>query len=370
MKKGKMLQRLAAVMLAGTMMMAMGTTVFAEDAPNGNVTGNVSFTKTLDMSQAEGASVPDVTFSYIIGAGEAVPASDTTPEILSGTEAAGLLTVESAAYTHEDAAAAEVEKTVNVDFSNVTFSKPGIYRYVITEQTTNNADITNDGNPTRYLDVYVVNGGTEGTYAIDNFVLLPSAITPDNNGVYGDGSTSKSSGYTNMYTTYQLSLDKVVSGTMGNHGETFTFAVKFFGPTNASFKYGETTVTLDENIQNGIGEKEVTGISIKEADDPVVIQGIPSTVQYEVKEIIASTKGYTTSYKVNDVDKTAASTAKDVTMERVTMGKVNNAVVCTNVKNAVTPTGIVMNIAPYVLMVAVAAVLAVVFLRKRNDFEN
>ena len=353
MKKGKMLRRLAAVLLAGTMMMAMGTTVFAEGETADDVT--VSFTKTLDMSEADGASVPDVTFSYEIKAGEPVSASETAPEILAGV---GSPVVEDAVYG-PTGAAASLTKTVNVDFANVKFEKPGIYRYIITEQTTNNADITNDGNPTRYLDVYVVNGDTEGTYAIDDFVLLPSVIIPGNNGVYEDGPTSKSNGYTNMYTTYQLSLDKVVSGTMGDKGKEFDFTITFSGPANASFTYDGKPVQLDSN---GNGRVD---IKLADGTQAAVITGIPSTVKYTITENIETKEGYTTSYKIND-----GEAIKGTTTGEQKMGTDNNAVVCTNVKDAVTPTGIAMNIAPYVLMVAVAAVLAVVFLRKRNNFEN
>lgn len=49
------------------------------------------------------------------------------------------------------------------------------------------------------------------------------------------------------------------------------------------------------------------------------------------------------------------------------MGKMNNAVVCTNLKNAVTPTGIAMTVAPYILMVAVAGIFAILFLRRRHE---
>ena len=45
----------------------------------------------------------------------------------------------------------------------------------------------------------------------------------------------------------------------------------------------------------------------------------------------------------------------------------NNAVVCTNLKNAVTPTGIAMTVAPYILMVAVAGIFAILFLRRRHE---
>ncbi|HAP20959.1 MAG TPA: hypothetical protein DCR27_06750 [Lachnospiraceae bacterium] len=354
MKKSKMLHRIAAALLAGTMMIAMGTTAFADDVPDGNVTGDVYFTKTLDMSDAPGASVPDVTFFYEIKSGETVPASGTTPEILAGV---GTPVVEDVDYTYTDTANSDkkVEKRVNVDFSKVTFDKPGIYRYVITEQDSENADITNDDNPTRYLDVYVENGTTENTYVINHSVLLSAPIIPNNSGIY----ESKSNGYTNKYTTYQLSLDKVVEGTMGDKGKEFEFEIKFTGPANASFTFGGKPVQL---AADGTGS---TTIKLADKSPAAVITGIPSTVKYTVKEIINVEEGYTTSYKINN-----GTTIDGTTTSEHTMGKANNAVVCTNTKNAVTPTGIMMNVAPYVLMVAVAAVLAVVFLRRKNNFEN
>ena len=357
MKKSKMLRRLAAVLLAGTMIMAMGTSAFAEEPDNNTV--NVSFTKTLDMSKAEGASVPNVTFSYGIKAGERVEAAETTPEILAGVGTPTIGTVE---YGPSDGEKKDEEgkviKTVNVDFSGVTFERPGIYRYVITENTTDNADITNDINTTRYLDVYVVNGENDG-YEIADFQLLSEAVQPNSGtGVY-DGN-AKSDGYTNTYTTYELSLDKVVTGTMGDKGKEFEFTIDFEGPANSTFTYNEASVKLGED-----GKGSVTGIKLADTTNPAVIKGIPSNVEYTITEKINANEGYTTSYTVNGENET-----KGTTISVQTMGKINNAVVCTNVKNAVTPTGIVMNIAPYVLMVVVAAVLAIVFLRKRNTFEN
>lgn len=38
----------------------------------------------------------------------------------------------------------------------------------------------------------------------------------------------------------------------------------------------------------------------------------------------------------------------------------------TNTKNATTPTGVIMNIAPYVLMVALAGGIAFFFLRRKH----
>ena len=94
------------------------------------------------------------------------------------------------------------------------------------------------------------------------------------------------------------------------------------------------------------------------------INGIPSTVKYTVVENINKNDGYTVSYTVGSSDATSATYA---TSTEQTMGKTDNAVVCTNLKNAVTPTGIAMTVAPYILMVAVAGIFAVLFLRRRHE---
>ena len=48
------------------------------------------------------------------------------------------------------------------------------------------------------------------------------------------------------------------------------------------------------------------------------------------------------------------------------MGKSNNSVVCTNTKNAVSPTGVALTVAPYLVMVAAAGILAILFFRRRH----
>ena len=67
MKKSKMLRRLAAMLLAGTMMVAMGTTVFAENEPK-----NVTITKEITKDANDYA--PAATFQFSITPGTAVDA--------------------------------------------------------------------------------------------------------------------------------------------------------------------------------------------------------------------------------------------------------------------------------------------------------
>lgn len=94
-------------------------------------------------------------------------------------------------------------------------------------------------------------------------------------------------------------------------------------------------------------------ITLKDGQS-ATIHGLSVTDTYSVEEADYTSDGYTTT-----VDGAKSGTISE-----------DKTVTFTNEKNASTPTGIMMNVAPYVLMVAVAAVLAVVFLRRKNNFEN
>lgn len=388
MKLKKVSKRLAAAMLTGAMMVSMlGMTAFAEETEKGQtigtgatgalINGKVQFAKVLDMTEASGASVPNVTFTYNIKGGSHVDATATTPEILKGI---GSPTIGAAVYrsvddeTTTDVDETDLTKYVTVDFSTVEFNEPGIYRYVITEEaaTPNNADITNATPAVRYLDVYVVNGDTKGTYKIESQALIMSidekpVITKDSTtgewtAISYDNS-NKSNGYTNYYKTYSLTLSKNVTGTMANLSEKFDFTVEFTnGPANGSFTYqlngGQAiTVQLDEN-----GAGKIEGIKLNNTSGNAVITGIPSTVSYTIKENIDAKEGYKTTYSVNN-ENPANGTEVSVTA----IGKDDDTVAFTNTKNAVTPTGVALTIAPYILMVGLAGVLAFFFLRRRKS---
>ena len=330
------------------MVSMLGMTAFAK---TGN-TEAVTFTKTLDMSAAVGASVPDVEFAYEIALGAHLEATEASPEILAGIPGAK---IDNVAFSHDNAVDSnkEVVKTVTVDFSKVKWTAPGIYRYTITEQNSKNADVINDSAATRTLDVYVVNDG-KGGYEIASQAMIEGTAAPTGKDY---ATESKSDGFTNSYKTYALSLKKVVDGTMGDKGRTYNFTINFEGPAYASFNMNGEQITLDDKGK-GSANIALTNNSLK------TIKGIPSTVKYTVVENIDKKDGYTVSYTVNDTDKTSDTYA---TSNENTMGKMNNAVVCTNLKNAVTPTGIAMTVAPYILMVAVAGIFAVLFLRRRHE---
>lgn len=332
------------------MVSMMGMTAFAKTGD----TEAVTFTKTLDMSEAVGASVPDVQFPYLIAPGTHVAATENSPEILAGI---GEPKIANVVFSYKDAVTnSSVEKTVTVDFSKVNWTAPGIYRYTITELGSGNDDITNDSDTTRTLDVYVVNDG-DGGYKIASQAMIKGTEAPTGKDY---AKNSKSDGFTNSYKTYALSLQKEVAGTMGDKGRTYNFTINFEGPANASFDMNGQKINLNAE---GKGSAE---IALKNGELET-IKGIPSTVNYTVVEKINKNDGYTVSYKVNDNAVDSTTDATTVSTSKQEMGKADNAVVCTNLKNAVTPTGIAMTVAPYILMVAVAGIFAILFLRRRHE---
>lgn len=367
-------RRLAAAMMAGAMMVSMvGMTAFAATDQ-----GDISFEKKLTISGTTYA--PNVTFDYSIAAGTPVNATANTPEIKAGVGVDDISIGDAAFTSTTPVINGSTSVNVAVDFSNVTFSEPGIYRYIITEtpaDDTANPDIVDDTNATRYMDVYVVNPDEgDSNYKIDHVVLLQEAatISQSEDGTYkyvdSDGAeiTGKNTGYTASYTTYDLELKKVITGDMATMGDEFDFTINLSGGDSGEmFSYNDKVYTFDEN-----GEVSITGIRLGN-NETVIITGIPSDIDYEIVENISRTEGYTTTATVkkgNDGTETSAVvTASDNAQTVATQDKSQQTdyVVVTNTKDAVSPTGIAMTIAPYAIMVVAAAGVAFLFLRRRHN---
>lgn len=386
-KNNKYLRRLAAALMSGVMMASMmGMTAFAAEI---NPATGITFTKEINMAGTTKATdVPEVKFSYAITAGVGKDASADGPEIKAPIATEIPTTPVAVVFDGtESVTNNKISKTVTLDFSSATFTAPGIYRYIITESMVEastgvgtHPDIVPDPVSTRYLDIYVENNtdpatSTSKKFIITHFIMFTDASDrPDNDGNYTD-QTGKSAGYTSTYTTYDLSLQKNVTGEMGDRTKDFEFSIEFDGGAvnkGVSLKCNGNSIILDSQ-----GKGKIEDILLKNSG-VISVTGIPSNVKYTVVEHLSAGEGYTTSYTVNNapgiVDNmdNAAGNADDtskVTGSEHVMGKGDNAVVFTNNRDAVTPTGVIVNIAPYVAMVVLAAGLAFLFLRRRKrDF--
>ena len=251
-EKKKRLYRLkAAALIAAVAAVPAASMVPAYAVAENPVTEINGKTTTFDkyLLMNKNANVPNATFSYTVS----IPTDDdmislANPEDTNGTNLtvrkgigtptasdtvfkAGDQTFDStqdAAKNDQVAGLDTTEKyakhTSTVDFSNVTFREPGVYRYKITEKIPgdNEKEKGVTYNPTsRFLDVYVESDDA-GNLSIKGYVFHSGNDAQKKDGANPAG---KNEGFTNTYTTNDLTLTKNVTGNQGFRDQYFKFHV-------------------------------------------------------------------------------------------------------------------------------------------------
>lgn len=378
MNLNKTFGRVATTLVAGAMLTALAMPAYA--APNTAVSGQDIFKVKLDMTKAEGAGKPNVNFTYTIDDNASpVAATATSPEIKAGvfpegTTAPVIATAdwEHASYTADSNPETEgnqkpyYEANVKMNFPAGTFTEPGIYRFTVDPVETDTSYKGVDVDETnRYIDVYVaypldgegqVNQNAPVVITAVQLVNMESTAT--NTEIGGENKvqySSKASAYENSFTTYDVTITKNVAGQMGDKGKEFNFDIDVTDPNTSAVL---STVTL-ENATEATSTFAAEGtefVAPVEANlkhgESVVIKGVPAGTTVKIDETNAD--GYVVTYSDGVVNGSATINA-------------NTEITVTNTREAVSPTGIVMNVAPYVLLVVVAAAGCFVFLRKRRE---
>lgn len=114
--------------------------------------------------------------------------------------------------------------TATVDLSKITFSEPGVYRYKITENSSEEKGIRVDGS-NKYLDVYV-ESDTNGKLSIAGYVLHSSKVMqPKGDSLGSNNPYEKNTGFENEYDTGDLVLEKKVTGNQGFRDQYFKFHI-------------------------------------------------------------------------------------------------------------------------------------------------
>lgn len=343
---------------------ATGATGTAEQTAQAEQTvyeDRVEFKKILTKSDST-APTPTATITFTAEAGTAVAATANTPEIKAGV---GTLTFTSAVYN----TSADLTQTITGSFGNtLPFTEPGIYRYTVAEAS-NNTAITNDTNASKTLDVYVERN-SQNNLEVKYSVLSNSTDAPTKNGTAATYS-AKTTGFKNTYTTYDLTLEKQVTGSMGELTKEFDFTISLTGgPKRATItaKQNDTDVPVTFNEK---GEANITNIKLAD-DGTFKIAGLPDTTAYTITENLNANDGYTVS-----TTGSAANQLTNATTDLTVSGDLSDKpatgvekITFTNNRDAVTPTGVAMDIAPYALMVALAGGAAFTFLRKKESFED
>lgn len=360
MKTGK--RRLAAfAVVAATMVLALvgvAAPAWAEGQstnPQLSVTeGRVTITSKLTMDKY--AVEPNADFKYTIAPAEASELTNTGMPATAGVEGAVSLSPSSVNYSAEGLSSEDnadgVTKTITAQMSvslvTSRFAAPGIYRYKIT-QTPPELDGLNVVYKELFLDVYVENG---------NSGLVAKGCTLST----AAGSGSKISGFENKYVTHKLTITKVVAGNQGDKNKDFEFTVTIKGADGETYKYG--------TVKNGVTTMNQTttksGATFTETlkhGESAIVYGLSSEDKFAVTEADYHGDGYKTSYKIGD----GTNSTEGSSIAEEAIGAYDTTVIFTNTKDATVPTDVIRTVAPYVAIVAFAAVMGVVFFRPRRN---
>ena len=384
----KNLNKLATLALTGILMTGMSFGALAEnDAPNGvNTTGGeelilIKELAVLDVDSNYQASAPAIQYSYtwetvtedelgtvydLSGDNDRIQSDLTKRKVGTGTP-----TIDAEAFVAtEKAINDKVNKNIKINFSGVTFEEAGVYRYKLVEggYTASNgfdysSSIEVSNEKSRYIDVYV--GYVNGNLKITGYVVSlveGGKKTPGYEVEIKEDGTDVTFG--DKYSTYDLAVNKFVTGTLGEKTKDFAFSATVPVPDGSTYNYANTY----DASQNG--EKSETSISTTLTDKKTFeIKGVPFNKKVTVSESDYTSNGYKTYLAVDSTDygsTEARSTEQNQnTIEGATVVNFKNE------KNDTPPTGVVMNIAPYAAMILGAGAFAGVFLgRKKSEDEE
>lgn len=306
---------------------------------------------------------------------------------------------------------------LKVDFSGVTWSGAGVYRYVITETTSNGAKtaagITEGGiAETLYMDVYVKDAATAGEYEIYGYVCFKADNNIDGTSTDSLNAAEKTEGFVSgdtdgsetveadeeadKYYTFNLTISKTLNGDQAMNTHPFPFNVDF---TNASVSahilLKQSTVagggiTADLPAAAGVSSLDVNeehlklanGASVKYIGIPVGVSEATAVAVYERNDVTGTV--YKSSYQV---DGGTASTAKSLTwvstddanksdvahLNTLTVNAdddVSHTIAFTNTLENISPTGVVLRVAPYVLMLGAGIALLLLSRKRKNNTEE
>ena len=353
----------------------IGTTAITASAETTTYTpigGSAAFIKNLVVDSD--ANIPSISFKYTSRRGTPQDATATTIEILAATTGGE---VSDAVFSNDDTASAipgvptddrshptpgkkYAQKSVTVNFPDGTFTKPGVYRFVISETNNNLPGVTYDANPTRYLDVFVV-ANENNELSVNSYVLRDTATDIGTNGKYVVNPGVKSSGYTNSLTQYDFDFSKTISGNQADKNKRFKFTLTITGANPGTYPIiahdvtgNPTSITVSEN-GNAIAVYYLTdGSTFK-------VIGLNKGAVFNVTE---NAEDYTATYSLDSATAVTGASSGNIPLDK------DHSVAFINTRNGVIPAGVIMTIAPFAIGICVfgAIIIFIICRRKRRNY--
>lgn len=381
MKLNKTFGRIATTLVATAMLASVAVVpAFADSFTDGSIDKGTSRLETLtftkELIRPTVVDTPDVTFTFTMtgqrGGEEVTDTATPTPHKVVTEDAyvdadTPMTATGSVVFGNDDdgtgtttiEGATCVTDTVDIDIKDLHFSAPGVYKFSLTEVCSDSSSAYQLGitaqNP---YSVYVFVQDIDGT----GIIATGAELVKGNNAT--NDPEMKADKITNYYMTTptgvtpnSVTVDKTVTGTMGDKNNPFAFTVTIVAEGNRTFSASQGDAALTVSPVQGVPNTYAVSTTLKN-DESFVINGLLDGDKYTVNETAADQDGYATTV-------TGDATANNV---QVTFDdSAADAVHYQNERNAVSPTGIVMNVAPYALLVVVAAAGCFVFMRKRRE---
>ncbi len=333
------MKKFLALILVAVLAFSMTLTAFAAPA---EVTGEFKFTKVWTDENgnelAEG-QYPDYEIKFDV---EAISAEKYSHAAYADPAAIPVVSIVKAAGSSEF-----------VLSGTEAIEGVGIFTYLISEHDENIAGVTPDTSAytLKFLVSYVEDPQNPGTYTTEREV---SQFDIRNN----EG--EKVDTITNIYTTSDVTLDKVVTGNLSNGEDEFELEVYLAVPrkilTDVTLPDG--TVVSFTDLGNEYYESDRYTITIKANDGLKTITGIPEGVSVFVEELDPAPYELV-GYTVNGVSASDVGFAAEAS---------DTAVVITNDYSTNIDTGISLDSLPYILVIAaVAGGLGYFFIKKRQS---
>lgn len=337
-------KKLIAGALALSMMCAMATPAFANRELNYGMS-EITITKNYKLTNPETVS-PEEEFKFtIVPDGVTDAAEGVTKENMPVPEIGTVKFFEG-----EAGKTGSMSKKVKITLPDDYWSV-GVYSYIIRETAGNTAGVNYYGKDIVLKVTVIEQDGKTRVAAVHT-------EEPGENGYdteKGEGS-SKKDDFDNTYSAGELDVTKTVNGNLGDKRKHFNFSVVFKKEAGKDFN---STVTAsvagleDKNFTINWDENGEFKYDFALADGQTAsFDNLPYGVTYTVTE--AACDGYTTE-KTGDT------------------GSINTAVqtaAFTNTKDGEVDTGVILDNAPYILMLAVVAGGAMTLVIKKRREEE
>lgn len=174
-----------------------------------------------------------------------------------------------------------------------------------------------------------------------------------------DGNKNEEAAFINTYTANKLEVTKKVTGPAGDKNYPFSFTVTFTGPDGKTWE--DSALTFAKDAKSATYANNAWNFTLTHGES-ISFANLPKGVTYSVVEKYLNADNQIT---INDIVYTASY--KD---ETGTMGVDAKTATVTNATKGFVDTGVILDNAPYILMLAVVAGAAMTLVIKKRREEE